>query len=137
MVLLTRSIKNKPGRSALGNVVEATVWGGAGAAIFAYAGGTIVAASLGAASTAQFDTILAVAFALYGTAFLATAAASGQAWLRLFAALSFTGAGMVPFLVGDPVVYLASAVIVLVVAAVPGVVLLAREPASLPAEATA
>ena len=134
MVLLVRSVRRKPGQGTLGNRVGTAVWTGAGFGLFAYAGMVILAGLLGAlAEPAIYDTILGVAFVLYAVAFLGTAASSGQAWLRLFAAVSFTGAGLVPFFLGEPVLYLISAVLVFVVAAVPGAILLAREPAALPA----
>ena len=134
MTLLVRGVARKPGRGAVGNRVEASVWTGAGLGLFSYAGAVIVAGLLGALpSVVAYDSILGVAFVVYAVAFLATAAASGQAWLRGFAALSFTGAGIVPFFLGQPVLYLVSAVIVLAVAVVPGVILLRREPADLPA----
>lgn len=133
MFLLIRSIKGKPGLGTIANRVNTAVWTGAGFGLFSYVGGIIVAGSIGALAEPNpvFDTILSVAFVVYAVAFLATAAASGQGWLRLFAALSFTGAGIVPFFVGDPLVYLISAVIVFVVAVVPGVIFLRREPQSL------
>ena len=133
MTLLIRSVKRKPGQGTVGNRVEAAVWTGAGFGLFSYAGMVIVAGLLGALSEpAIYDTILGVAFVVYAVAFLATAEASRQGWLKVFAAISFTGAGLVPFLLGQPVLYLVSAVIVFVVAVVPGVILLSREPAALP-----
>ena len=135
MVLLVRSIKDKPGQGAASNRVETAVWTGAGFGLFAYAGTVIAAGALGRLGTQLiFDTILPVAFVVYAIAFLGTAAASGQAWLRGFAALSFAGAGTAVFLLGEPLLYLVSAGVVFVVAVVPGVVLLSREPASLPPE---
>ena len=135
MTVLTRSVKRKPGQGAASNRVETAVWTGAGFGLFAYAGMVILAGILGALTEpAIYDTIIGVAFVVYAVAFLATAAASRQAWLRLFAAISFTGAGLVPFFLGQPVLYLISAVIVFVVAVVPGAILLSREPAALPGE---
>ena len=136
MTLLVRSVRRKPGQGTLGNRVEAAVWTGAGFGLFSYAGMVILAGVLGALTEpAAFDTILGVAFVVYAVAFLGTAEASGQAWLRVFAALSFAGAGVVPFFLGQPVLYLISAGMVLVIAVVPGVILLGREPAALPDEA--
>lgn len=133
MTVLVRSIKRKPGQGATSSRVETTVWTGAGFGLFSYAGMVIVAGLLGALTEpAIYDTILGVAFVVYAVAFLATAAASGQGWLRVFAALSFTGAGIVPFFLGQPILYLISAGLVFVVAVVPGAILLTREPASLP-----
>ena len=129
---LVRSAARKPGQGTSANTVSAAAWTAGGFALFSYAGAMIAAAALGRADQAMLDTILAVAFAVYAMAFVATAAASGAAWLRGFAALSFAGAGTVPFFLGEPVLYLISAVVVFVVAAVPGMILLAREPASLP-----
>ena len=129
---LVRSAARKPGQGTTGNRVSTAVWTAGGFALFSYAGAMIAAAALGRADQAMLDTILAVAFAVYAMAFVATAAASGAAWLRGFAALSFAGAGTVPFFLGEPVLYLISAVVVFLVAAVPGVILLKREPASLP-----
>ncbi|WP_031554707.1 hypothetical protein [Parvularcula oceani] len=137
MVLLMASIRNKPGRCAMSNVVESAVWTGAGAAIFAYAVGTFIACSVFGAPLLLFDLILAVAFALYGTAFLATGVAARQPFLRIFAAIAFVGAGTVPFFAGQPVLYLIASAYVLIIAVVPGLLLMSREPAALPAEAPA
>ena len=133
MTVLTRGVARKPGQGTMANKVSSAAWTGAGFGLFAYAGAVIVAGAIGALpSPLLYDTILGVAFVVYAAAFLATAAASGQAWLRGFAALSFAGAGMVPFFLGQPVLYLISAGVVFVVAAVPGLILLRREPGDLP-----
>ncbi|MBB4657918.1 hypothetical protein [Parvularcula dongshanensis] len=135
MAVLTRGIRRKPGRGSAAATVESTAWSGAGFAIFAYAGSLIVAFATGNASPLLFDTIAGVAFALYGTAFLVTAAAARQRWMRAFAVLSFAGAAVVPWLAGRPLLYLVSAFFILAVAVTPGLILIRREPANLPDEA--
>lgn len=135
MFFLRRSVSGKPGLGSIGNRVEATVWSGAGFGLLSYIGGILVAGSIGALESIEgIDTIMSVAFVVYGLAFLATAVASGNNWLRIFAALSFAGAGVIPFFLGNPAIYLFSAALVIVVAVVPGIILLIREPASLPKE---
>ena len=127
-------LNRKPGRNAFGNRVDMAVWNGAGFALFAYAGTAMLAAALGRVSYVAVDLIMPVAFGLYGTAFLATAAASGQAWLRGFAVGAYVAAAGSVWLSGGPAQYLWGAFAALLVAALPGFLLLRREPPALPRE---
>ena len=130
--ILARGLAGKPGRGTVGNRVDAAVWNGSGLALFAYAGTAILAAATGRAPYLAVDLIMPVAFGLYGTAFLATAEASGQRWLRGFGIAAFVFAAGAVWLSGGAAQYLWGALGALCVAALPGLLLLRREPPALP-----
>ncbi|MGJ3232915.1 MAG: hypothetical protein ACFE0P_14090 [Oceanicaulis sp.] len=131
MAVLSRGMARKPGQSAIGNTVERQVWRGAGLGIFLFVAGVVAAVSLRGGSYMLFDLIAAVALALYGAAFLATAAASGHGWMRAPAWMSFAAAAIVPLLAGSATLYLWLAVVVVLVGVLPGVRLLRAEPPAL------
>ena len=131
MVLLVRSLEKKPGKGAINNQVEATVWTTAGFAIFAYAVGVLIATTVAGQPAWLWDLILSVAFGGYGIALITTGSVAGVSWMRIPATLSIIAAGVVPVLAGRPEVYLFAATTVLAVSAVPGVILMISEPKSL------
>ncbi|MCF4097875.1 hypothetical protein [Maritalea mediterranea] len=129
-VLLSRNTAPKPGAFAVGNVVQREIWQGAGLGILLFVIGVILATMQGA-SPIMFDMIAAVALALYGAAFLATAAASQLRWMRVPAWISFFAAAGVPLLAGSSLLYLALAGVVVLVSVVPGLILMRHEPPAL------
>ncbi|MEQ8406425.1 MAG: hypothetical protein RKE49_15115 [Oceanicaulis sp.] len=131
MAILSIGMKRKPGQSAVGNRVEREVWRGAGLGIFFFVAGVVAAVAFKSGSYLLFDLIAAVALALYGAAFLATAAASGEGWMRAPAWLSFVAAAIVPLLAGTAVLYLWLAGVVVLVGVLPGLRLLRAEPPAL------
>lgn len=131
MALLSRGMSRKPGLSSVGNRVEREVWRGAGLGIFLFVAGVVASVALGRGSMMLFDLIASVALALYGAAFLATAAASGQGWMRAPAWMALVAAAITPLLVGTAVLYLWLAVVVVFVGVIPGLRLLRAEPPAL------
>ncbi|KAA5801561.1 hypothetical protein F1654_11725 [Alkalicaulis satelles] len=129
--ILSRGMARKPGQEAVGNQVEREVWFGAGIGIFLFVIGVFLATTLRGAPVLMFDLVASVALALYGAAFLATAAASGLRWMRIPAWISFAGAAAVPAFTGTQALYPALAVIVLIIAVAPGLRLMAAEPPAL------
>jgi hypothetical protein len=135
MHLFGRQMRYKPGTGAVGNRAERWVWYGVGLGIFAFASGVFLAVGFAGQAVIAFDFIAGVALAGYGAAFLVVAKLAAQRWLEWPAVGAFAGAALVPFLAGDPRLYLVAAVIVFLVAAVPGLILLRAEPAPLPRDA--
>ncbi|MGX6647277.1 hypothetical protein ACWCOP_04975 [Maricaulaceae bacterium MS644] len=136
MVLLSRGAARKPGQSAVGNRVEREVWRGAGIGIFLFVAGVVAAVELRGAPMILFDFIASVALVLYGAAMLATAAASGETWLRAPAGTAFVAAAVTPVLAGEAVLYLFLAGIMVLIGVAPGVRLLRAEPPSLDEDGT-
>ncbi|WOI53160.1 hypothetical protein [Parvularcula sp. LCG005] len=133
--LLVPTIRDKPGREAFANKVEKLIWVAVGMSIAAYAIGTAFATSMAGAPVILFDMILAVAFGGYGAAHYVMSRIARAPWMTYAALGSFLAAFVVPFLAGQPVLYLFAAVVVILVAVVPGVKLLMAEPPSLPEDA--
>lgn len=131
MPFLIRGIRRKPGLGAIGNRAEEVVWTTGGYSVFAYAAGTVVAVIFADGSYDLFDLILAVAFGSYGVAFMVTGTMANEAWMRVPGVASLVACGLVPVLVGKPVLYLVAAATIVVVSVIPGLILLRNEPASL------
>ena len=131
MVVLSRGMRRKPGFASVGNRVASEVWRGAALGIFLFVAGVAAAVALRGGSYILFDLIASVALALYGAAFLATAAASGQAWMRAPAWMSFAAAATTPLIAGAAVLYLWLAIVVVLVVVLPGLRLLRTEPPTL------
>ena len=134
MVVLTPTLRRKPGRNTFGNRVDMAVWNGGGFGLSAFAVTAILGASLGRIPIMVVDMIMPVAFLIYGTAFLASATAAVQPWLRAFAGGAYLGVAGAVWLTGTDEQYLWGALAALLVVFLPGLVLLRREPPALPAE---
>jgi hypothetical protein len=128
--LLGRSLRGKPGRGAVNNRGEAAAWRGVTWTIAAYAIGAVIANLLGRGHPILFDTIPLVAFAGYGLSFHISAQLGGARWMHGAAVLAWLASGIGLSLTGTPGLYLFSAATVGLLAIIPGVVLLRREPAA-------
>ena len=126
---LARGLRGKPGQGAVGNRAERAVWRAITAAIFFYAAGTAVAAALGRGSPILFDTIPIVAFIGYGISFSVTATMGGPGWMKPLAWLSWLAAAGGLYFAGTPELYLYASGVVLLLALVPGLIILRQEPA--------
>ncbi len=132
---LIASLKGKPGRGAVGNRVEATVWTTGGFAIFAAFIGCLFGTVVLDQPNLVWDSMIGVALIAYGIALYTTAEMSSTKWLKPFAVIAIVASGVIPALAGQPEVYLFAATIIIAVSLVPGVRLMANEPKSLPEEA--
>ena len=129
--VLGATLRNKPGLGATPVRAERAVWTAMSISVFAYAIGAVVSALiLGRGPMVIFDTIPLVAFLGYGVSFYVTAALGGPGWMRITALFSFLAAAAGLSLVGTPELYLLCSVAVLLLAVLPGVLLLRQEPAS-------
>lgn len=132
--LLTRSIRNKPGRGAVNNRVETVVWTTGGFVIMSFVIGVFIATVVLGSPAETWDFIVAVALGAYGTALITTGTVAEAPWMRLPALIAIGSVAIVPPMVGKPVLYLIAAMVVVVVALIPGLILLSKEPRSLPPE---
>ncbi len=128
--LLPRGLMAKPGAGAVGNVAERYVWPAAMAGLGAFALGVIGAAATGRAPWLVVDLIAPAAFVGYGTAFMLTAQLARVGWLKLPAWACYAAALIFPFFVGEPALYPASAMAILVIGAGAGIAMLRTEPPS-------
>lgn len=129
-MLLTRSVRSKPGGSAIPNRVDRNIWQGVVWAILT----VVTAAVLRAVYTQDFtapDIIVAAGFGLYGVALYATGTIGGHAWLRGFAFLAWAVSGTLWFFLHEPWTYLLAAIASLAVLAVPGFIMVRREPTAI------
>lgn len=126
--VLARGLRDKPGKGATGNRAERAVWSAMSAAVFAYAIGAAIATALGRGDPILFDTIPLVAFCGYGISFSVTAALGGPGWMKPLAWFSWIAAAAGLYFTGTPELYLYAAGIVLLLALVPGLIILRQEP---------
>ena len=104
------------------------MWHGVTATIFFYAIGTTIAVALDRGNLILFDTIPVIAFCGYGISFHVTAAMGGPGWMKPMAWTSWTAAAGGLYFVGTPELYLYAAGVVLLLALLPGLIILRDEP---------
>ncbi len=130
-VILARSMRGKPGFGSIGNRTSKTVWSVGGFAIFVYVMAMVAAAVMGKAVASDFDTIMPMAFCVYGIAYFTSGNLSGNGAMKAVAALAFLAALATGALMHQPVAYLAAAIFVVLTAVLPGAWLMRQEPAAL------
>lgn len=128
--LLARGMANKPGQSSPGNKAGNGFWIAAGIGFFAIWAGIIAAVVFRNQPPLLFDIILPMAFVLYAVAGSVSASLTRPRTGRFEAGLSLAFAAMTMAFVGSPTLYLVSAVGILLVLVVPGILRLRREPSS-------
>lgn len=128
---LRKSLKNKPGAGSAGNRGDRAVWTAMAASILAYTLGTVFAFAMGRIDVAIFDTIPLLALSAYGIAFRTIGRLGGPDWMPLMAIFAWLAAGIGMFFVGTPAIYLFAAAATVVVALIPGFLLLSAEPAAI------
>lgn len=125
---LGRLMKDQAGVSSVNNRLATMIWSMIGIPIFLYAIGVGFGVALGEAPVQTFDTIIGVAFALYALSFYAVARFSRDKVILLFAALSAVATMVTGLLIGQPELYLAAAVFVLLTGGASGLYQIARAP---------
>ncbi len=129
--LLARSMRGKPGFGSVGNRVSKTVWSIGGLAIFIYVMGIVIAAMTGRGLASDFDTIMPMAFCVYGIAYFTTGSLAGNGAMKAVAGLSFLATLATAALLHQPVAYLAASAFVVLTAVLPGIWMMRHEPAAL------
>ncbi len=128
---LVRSLRDKPGTGSVGNRAEHYVWGAGGTAIFVYFIAVIAGFNVGNVSSAVFDTIMPMAFCIYGVCYITTGGLSGNRALLGIAGLCFIGAIGTGAFMGQPIAALVAAVFVVLTTIIPGIVQMRSEPAQI------
>lgn len=125
--VLGARVRDKPGKSAIGVRAESAIWRGAGIALGLVALGSIARMVL-TDDPLAVNAIMGPAFGFFGAALTATAMMSGQKWLWTFSFLSFATCAALCAFANEPWAYLLAAGASTTVLALPGVILLRREP---------
>jgi hypothetical protein len=127
---LVRRAGTRHGSSSSANRATSAAWSGVGLAIFAsWAGLTAMAAMTGDWRVMNAFPVLILA--LYGAAWFVAGDMSRQGWLKLVALAAFAAAVALGALAASPHLMLAYAACLLLVAVVPGIVLMRQEPAGI------
>ena len=125
----------KPGAATLGNKTASAVWFAVGVMMTLF----FVAINFtharyvsdGVPAYFMFTLLFPISFGMYGIAFYATAVAARTPWLKGFVILALAIAMLSFFLLTSPHQFLVGAIGIVVCAVVPGLILIAREPAEL------
>ncbi len=127
-MILGRSLRGKPGTGSVGNRAESAVWSSGGFAIFIYVLSVIAAVYIGKANYGIFNTIMMVAFSIYGICYFTTGSLSGNRSMYFIGALCFLATLINGALISQAVVYLVDAGFVVLVTVIPGALQMRAEP---------
>lgn len=127
LVVLIRRQRGRPGQMSPSNRAFANAWMGVGLAIFSLAiSMTVIAYRVESAlPMLVFPSLI---LALYGSGWAVSAAMSGQKWLWALAIGGWAAAPALAIFTGDPVQYLVYAACLVLLALIPGVILMRQEP---------
>ncbi len=128
--LVLRRAKSQPGYSSGVNKATGAAWSGVGFAIFAMWLGMMAFAY----RTGNFEVMNifpVIIFAVYGAAWSVAGAMSGKAWINVVALASFAAAVGMGFLSGASAQMLGYAGCLLLLAVLPGLILIRQEPADI------
>lgn len=128
--LILNRAKGQPGYHAGVNRATGAAWSGVGFAIFALWLG-LMATGLKTGNWAPMSAFPVVIFALYGAAWFIAGALSNTGWIKLVAFGSFAGAVVMGVLAGSPYLMLGYAAGLILLAVLPGFVLMRQEPADI------
>jgi len=125
--VMIRRARSRPGFSAGVNKATGSAWSGVGFAIFAMWLG-IMAYSYRTHDWEVMNIFPVVIFGRYGAAWLVAGDMTGKGWIKLVALGSFAGAVLMGFMSGTEFQMLGYAACLLLLAVVPGLVLMRQEP---------
>jgi hypothetical protein len=126
-VLLARSMPAKAGQGSAGNRASRTAWGAGALAILSMVVGVAVLANTGA-GYAVFDWIVPVAFSVYACALLVTGALAGERIAIVAGYGAVVMVGLFAAFMLNPDRYLLAAAGAALTVALPGILLVMREP---------
>lgn len=127
MTFILRRAKAQPGYNAGVNRATGAAWSGVGFAIFAcFLGMTAIGVTTG--NWKVMDVFPVLIFALYGAAWFVAGSLSKIGWIKLTALGSFAGAVLMGVLSATPYLMLGYAACLILLAVVPGLVLMRQEP---------
>lgn len=122
--------KDKPGRTAIGVRAESAIWAGVGMAIGVVALGCIGRMVLEDDTSAP-NGIMGPVLALFGTALTTTAMMARERWLFAFALIAYAAGALLTVFANASWAYPVAAAANVIVLAIPGAVLLRREPSAI------
>jgi hypothetical protein len=130
MNLLLKRAKTRPGYNGSVNKATGAAWSGVGFAIFScWAGMTAIGLTTGDWKVMNMFPVLILA--LYGAAWFVAAVMSGKGWIHLIAIGSFVGAVAMGMLSASPYLMLGYAGCLLLLAVLPGLILIRQEPSDI------
>lgn len=127
LTLLSRRLKARPGALSPGNRAAGSAWAAVGWTIFAISLSLIII-SIRTQSEVVMLVFPSLILGLYGMGWSVAAAMSGKRWLWMTAIASYAGALVVAWFAAEPTVYLVYAGALLLLASLPGYILMRQEP---------
>ncbi|NNE57846.1 MAG: hypothetical protein HKN36_07035 [Hellea sp.] len=127
-VFLIRSIKGKPGGSALANRIESVIWPTTSVLIFGYAIALGFAFGPADLPPVIFDTILPLAFALTAVNLMVLGKITDKGYMKLAGLISGLAMIACVFLIGNPAIYYVAAAGVFLTGVIPSLVQMRNEP---------
>lgn len=132
---VARKVGGKPGAMTIGNQTAKSAWFGVGIFVLVYWFSLLAFhgnfEAEGIKPYALFNTMFPVSFGVYGIAFYATATAARLAWLRGFAVAAWIFSVASLYFLGDARQIIVAGVGSLICAALPGFILMRREPSDI------
>lgn len=126
--LLIRRTSRQPGATSAVNTATGAAWSGVGMSIFVMWLG-MMAIMFVTKNSAVFAVFPVLILALYGAAWSVAADMSRRGWLRVVSWGSYVGAVLMGLLTTSPYQMLAYAAALVLLAVVPGIILVRQEPA--------
>ncbi len=126
--VLGRGIEKKPGASSMNNRVASALWLGNTILLFTYGLSAGISAAMGINDFLIMDTMMPIAFGLYGLTAVVMAKISDEKWQLIPGTLAFAFVPISLFLLGKPELYLAAMAAIICTIIIPGVITMRREP---------
>ncbi|MDI1327047.1 MAG: hypothetical protein PSV23_09655 [Brevundimonas sp.] len=128
LFILIRRASRKPGFGSHGNKAVGAAWSAIGFGIFVM-WLSLMAIGFRSGDWTMMWAMPSIVATAYGSAWMVSAAATGQRWMTLVGLLAYAGAIVSGALIGSTTIYLVFAVLMVATALVPGFVLMRQEPA--------
>lgn len=127
LTVLNRRMRGRPGASSPGNRASGTAWAAVGWTIFAISLSLMI---IGIRARSEIPMLVfpSLILGLYGMGWSVAAAMSKKRWIWLTAVGSYAAALVVAWFAIEPMVYLVYGTALLLLAALPGYVLMRQEP---------
>ncbi|MEE9433404.1 MAG: hypothetical protein V3V15_04110 [Sphingorhabdus sp.] len=126
--ILGRHVVRQPGASSMNNRVASALWTGNVILLFTYAISASFSAGLGYIGFEIMDTMMPIAFGLYGLTAFVLARIGGAKWQLVPGAIAFAFVPISLFLLGKPELYIAAIIAVIGTIIIPGIIHIRDEP---------
>lgn len=128
LVVLLRRQSRRPGAGSAGNRATGAAWSGVGYGIFATWVG-LMAAGMTTGDWTLMRVMPIIVSVAYGSAWFVAGHMAGVRWMKGVALLSYLGAAVLGLFIDSSTSYLVYAVLLVLVALLPGLALMRQEPA--------